>query len=186
MSALSRPATLAVSALLSLAVASAVAQDMAGPAAIAPATAPAADPATEPATAPATAPAVATTETQPMRPTTISTRVSFNFKDATVDAFLNYFSESLGFIIIKDVRIDGRITIASPQPVTPEEAVDVINSVLRPTSTRPSRPAGCCASCLSKKRPPRISPSTSARTPPPSRTTTNISLKSFRFRSLTP
>ncbi len=122
MSRLSRSAPLAVSALLSLAVASALAQEPPASVATAPAI----------ATAPATAPADAVPETQASPATTVSDRVSFNFKDASVDAFLNYFAESLGFIIIKDARIDARITISSPHPVTAEEAVDVINSVLRP------------------------------------------------------
>jgi general secretion pathway protein D len=60
-----------------------------------------------------------------------TTRISFNFKDASVDAVLDYLSETAGFIVVKEVTVSGRVTVLSKQPVTPEEAVTLLNTVLR-------------------------------------------------------
>jgi general secretion pathway protein D len=136
------PVVAGVCALLTLAVADALrAQDAST--ATAPGTQTAASQAVPPA--PASAPAAPPVEATPpvpqnstltiMRPTNnsaISSQASFNFKDASVDAVLNYLSETLGFIVIKDAKIDGRITIESKQSVTPDEAVDMLNDVLKP------------------------------------------------------
>ena len=125
-----RLAASSVALLLSLCCAAALAQE----AATLPATAPASGPATTAATTTA-ATQSATTESATQSatsPMSVSKRVEFNFKDASVDAVLNYLSESLGFIVIKDSRIEGRVTITSRQPVTAEEAVNLVNSVLQP------------------------------------------------------
>lgn len=61
-----------------------------------------------------------------------NSRVAFNFKDATVDTILDYLSDTLGFIVIKDSRINVRVTVTSRRPVDASEAVDLLNSVLDP------------------------------------------------------
>jgi general secretion pathway protein D len=58
--------------------------------------------------------------------------LSLNFKDATIDSVLDELSEKAGFIVIKQVpRLDGRVTLVSKQPVKPDEAIPLLNSVLR-------------------------------------------------------
>lgn len=124
-----------------------------------PALAPAAMPATMPATEPATQPA-ATTEPTTMPATTQSSeattqpaeattqpaipapavtrpydpdaRVSFNFKEASIDGVLDYLSEYLGFIVIKDGPVSGRVTMTSRQAIGASDAVDLLNSSLKP------------------------------------------------------
>ncbi|MEI8196431.1 MAG: type II secretion system secretin GspD, partial [Phycisphaerae bacterium] len=108
------------------------------------------------ATEPATQPAVATTEaaTQPTTqaatapatmPTTlpgngagmggITTRpgakLSVNFKDARLDYVLDQLSQVAGYVIVPETTIEGRVTVMSKQPVTPEEAVVLLNTVLK-------------------------------------------------------
>lgn len=100
-------------------------------------TQPSTQPTTEPATQPSTQPTAATLPaleplTRQIIPFNPSATVTFNFKDAPVDSVLDYLSQTLGFVVIKDGRIDGRITIASRQPVGADEAVDLLDSVLKP------------------------------------------------------
>ena len=54
-----------------------------------------------------------------------------NFKDASLDAVLEYLSEAAGLVVVKDSRLDGRITVMSRQPVTVDEAVSLLDTVLR-------------------------------------------------------
>ncbi|MCL2645871.1 MAG: type II secretion system secretin GspD [Phycisphaerales bacterium] len=44
---------------------------------------------------------------------------------------MNFLSDSFGFTIIKNVRLDSRITASRLQPVGADEAVDIINSMLK-------------------------------------------------------
>ncbi len=94
------------------------------------------------APAPATAPSPATrplaqTRALPVtRPvaTTRSTRpsqISLNFKDAPIDAVLEHLSQAAGFVVLKAAPVDGRVTVMSKQPVSPEEAVTLLNAVLK-------------------------------------------------------
>ncbi len=133
-----RTAALTIPALLTLAVATALAQTTApatppgGPAdttqpAAAPADAAATMPAATMAAAPATAPAHRGDYINP------SKTVKFNFQDAPVDSILNYLAEALGYIVVKpEGTISGRITINSPHEVTGAEAVDALNTALKP------------------------------------------------------
>jgi general secretion pathway protein D len=55
-----------------------------------------------------------------------------NFKEASIESVLDELSAAAGFIVIKDVpRLEGRVTLTSKQPVKPDEAVPLLNSVLR-------------------------------------------------------
>jgi len=99
---------------------------------------PATQPTTQPTTAPTTA-AVLASQTTAILPVSLATRpfdpnakVTFNFRDATVDSVLDHMSDALGFVIIKDGRIDGRVTMASRQAIGGDDAVDLLNSVLKP------------------------------------------------------
>ena len=131
-----RTAAVTIPTLLALAVATALAQSP--PASTMPASAETQPADTQPTTAPATMPAQVSATTAPA-PTVRqgdsivqAKRVAFNFKDASVDAVLNYLSEALDFIVVKDNQVSGRVTIVSKQPVTAAEAVEALNSVLKP------------------------------------------------------
>src|SRR5271170_4677749 len=72
-----------------------------------------------------------TTTTATSQPTTAPSRISFNFKDTPLDTILNVLSTAAGFEILTDGPVDGRVTILSKQPVTPEEAVTMLNAALK-------------------------------------------------------
>jgi general secretion pathway protein D len=66
------------------------------------------------------------------RPST--TQISFDFENASVDAVLQHLSDVAGFIVLKDTgigAISGRVSVLSKQPVTPDEAVTLLNTVLK-------------------------------------------------------
>lgn len=84
------------------------------PAATQPAPAPAAQ--TQPTTHPATQPV---------------TKITLNFMDAPLDAVLDHLSEAAGMVVVKDGPVDGRVTVLSKQPITPDEAVALLNAVLK-------------------------------------------------------
>ncbi len=77
---------------------------------------------------PTTMPATTTATSQP---TTAPSRISFNFKDTPLDTILNVLSQAAGFEILTDGPVDGHVTILSKQPVTPEEAVTMLNAALK-------------------------------------------------------
>jgi general secretion pathway protein D len=79
--------------------------------------------AAQPTTIPAT--------TATSQPTTAPSRISFNFKDTPLDTILNILSQAAGFEILTDGPVEGRVTILSKQPVTPEEAVTMLNAALK-------------------------------------------------------
>jgi general secretion pathway protein D len=60
-----------------------------------------------------------------------TTQIAFNFKDASIDAILEYLSQTAGFIVLKDGPVSGRVSVLSVQPVTPDEAVKLLQSVLK-------------------------------------------------------
>lgn len=53
-----------------------------------------------------------------------------NFRNAPIDLVLNYLSEAAGFIIELDSNVRGNVSVISNQPMTKDEAVDLLNSVL--------------------------------------------------------
>lgn len=53
-----------------------------------------------------------------------------NFRDAPLDLVLNYLSEAAGFIVNKQTEIEGTIEVSSKQPVSKDEAIDLISSAL--------------------------------------------------------
>lgn len=57
--------------------------------------------------------------------------VSLNFKETSADAVLDYLAEATGFTIVKEAKIDGRVTVQTKRPVTAVEAVAIVNTVLR-------------------------------------------------------
>ncbi|MGD0770270.1 MAG: secretin N-terminal domain-containing protein [Tepidisphaeraceae bacterium] len=73
----------------------------------------------------------ATSRPAETRPTTGPVTFSLNFKDAPLDAVLNYFSQTIGFEILRDGPIDARVTMMSKQPVSAEEAVTMLSAALK-------------------------------------------------------
>jgi len=58
--------------------------------------------------------------------------IIMKFENASIDSVLDYLSDVGGFIIIKQVpRLEGRVTVTSRQPVSPTEAVALLNTVLK-------------------------------------------------------
>jgi general secretion pathway protein D len=55
----------------------------------------------------------------------------FNFKDASIDSVLDELSAVAGFIIVKEAKPVGRVTLVSKQPVTRDDAVALLNTVLK-------------------------------------------------------
>jgi hypothetical protein len=53
-----------------------------------------------------------------------------NFRGAPIDEVLNYLSDAAGFIIELDTRVSGTVDVFSAQPVSKDEAVQLLNSVL--------------------------------------------------------
>ncbi len=53
-----------------------------------------------------------------------------NFRGAPLDTVLNYLSEAAGFIIVLEAQPRGKVDVLSNQPLTREEAVDLLNTVL--------------------------------------------------------
>ena len=58
--------------------------------------------------------------------------LSLNFKDATIDSVLDELSAAAGFIVDEGgAKPEGRVTLVSKQPVKPDEAIELLNRVLR-------------------------------------------------------
>jgi type II secretory pathway component GspD/PulD (secretin) len=53
-----------------------------------------------------------------------------NFRNAPIDLVLNYLSDAAGFIIELDTTVHGNVSVISSHPMTQDEAVDLLNSVL--------------------------------------------------------
>jgi len=59
-------------------------------------------------------------------------KIKLNFQDTPLQSVLEYLSEKVGLTIISDqTLIDGRITVISRQPITLDEAISLINSMLK-------------------------------------------------------
>lgn len=54
-----------------------------------------------------------------------------NFKDASIDSVLDELSAVAGFIVVKEVKPEGRVTLISKQPVRAADAIPLLNTVLR-------------------------------------------------------
>ncbi len=53
-----------------------------------------------------------------------------NFRGAPIELVLNYLSEAAGFIIQLNTPVHGKLDVWSNQPVSKDEAIDLLNSVL--------------------------------------------------------
>jgi general secretion pathway protein D len=76
---------------------------------------------------------IATAQSTPPRPVVANGgagSIRLNFKDAPLSQVLSYLSEAAGFVIVHEQELRGTISITSHQPITSEEAVDLLNAVL--------------------------------------------------------
>lgn len=62
---------------------------------------------------------------------TLNPGILLNFEEASLGTVLEYLSEVAGLLVVKDVDVDGRITVISRQPLSVEEAISLINTVLK-------------------------------------------------------
>jgi type II secretory pathway component GspD/PulD (secretin) len=53
-----------------------------------------------------------------------------NFRNAPLEMVLHYLSDAAGFIIVMDTQVRGNVNVISSHPMTRNEAVDLLNSVL--------------------------------------------------------
>lgn len=60
-----------------------------------------------------------------------ASQITLHFDDAPIDAVLDHLSKVAGFEIVKTAAVEGRITLISEQPVTPDEAVSLLNTALK-------------------------------------------------------
>ncbi|MCE5184694.1 MAG: type II secretion system secretin GspD [Planctomycetaceae bacterium] len=58
-------------------------------------------------------------------------KITLNFENAGINEIMGYLSETTGLVIISDTYIDGRVNLLSKQPLSVDEAVVLINTVLR-------------------------------------------------------
>ena len=99
---------------------------------------------TTPAATPPATPPVAANDTA--QPTTVqseflpkndhvpTTQISIRFKDAPLDSVLQYLSQKAGYTVIKvGGQIDLRVTVWKDTPMSPEEAVSLLNTLLLPS-----------------------------------------------------
>jgi general secretion pathway protein D len=56
--------------------------------------------------------------------------ILLNFQGAALTDVLNYLSEAAGFVIIQEAPVSGTVNVVSRQPISAEEAVDLLNAVL--------------------------------------------------------
>src|SRR5690606_21968049 len=56
--------------------------------------------------------------------------LQFNFQDAPLDTVLDYLSRAAGFTVIREASVSGRVNVVSHQTLTPDEALDLLNTIL--------------------------------------------------------
>jgi general secretion pathway protein D len=57
-------------------------------------------------------------------------QLTFNFKGVPLSTVTEYLSRAGGFVIVPTVEVEGRVDVMSLQPLSRDEAVDLLNSVL--------------------------------------------------------
>lgn len=53
-----------------------------------------------------------------------------NFQGVPLDTVLDYMSRAAGFVIVRSVTVGGRVDVVSHEPLTPEEAVTLLDTIL--------------------------------------------------------
>ncbi len=89
------------------------------------------DPLQAPSAAPAAAPPAHGLIPAPTpAPSPEAGEIRLNFQGAALSDVLNYLSEAAGFIIVQDVPVTGTVSVVSRRPISADEAVDLLNTVL--------------------------------------------------------
>ena len=57
--------------------------------------------------------------------------ILLNFKDASLHAVLEYLSEAAGLAIVEEATVEGRVTAMSLQPLSVDEAVSLLDTILK-------------------------------------------------------
>ncbi|HKX61801.1 MAG TPA: secretin N-terminal domain-containing protein [Verrucomicrobiae bacterium] len=85
----------------------------------------------DPTTKPEPAKPEPAAETPPVRPVGENERgIRLNFRGVSLDMVLNYLSEAAGFVIVLETKVEGTVDAWSNQPLTKNEAVELLNTVL--------------------------------------------------------
>ncbi|MEX0775582.1 MAG: type II secretion system secretin GspD [Phycisphaeraceae bacterium] len=58
-------------------------------------------------------------------------RLLLNFRNASLDSVLSFLSEATGLVVVGETKVEGRVNVLSRQPLTIDEAVGVLDSVLK-------------------------------------------------------
>jgi len=53
-----------------------------------------------------------------------------NFRGVPLDTVLDYMSEAAGFVIVRNTEVSGRVDVWSHQPLSKDEAVNLLNTIL--------------------------------------------------------
>ncbi|HOL96076.1 MAG TPA: secretin N-terminal domain-containing protein [bacterium] len=56
--------------------------------------------------------------------------IQLNFRGAPLDTVLDYLSEAAGFVIVKEADLSGTVDVWSHQPLSRDEAVNLLNTIL--------------------------------------------------------
>jgi type II secretory pathway component GspD/PulD (secretin) len=72
----------------------------------------------------------AETETQAEAEGQVEEGLRFNFRGVPLDTVLDYLSKEAGFIIIRNTEVSGRVDVWSHQPLSKDEAIDLLNTIL--------------------------------------------------------
>ena len=64
------------------------------------------------------------------KPAVAKGTIMLNFQGASLTDVLNYLSEAAGFVIVQEAPVSGTVNVVSRQPITAEDAVDLLNAVL--------------------------------------------------------
>lgn len=57
-------------------------------------------------------------------------QIRLNFQNAPLDQVLRHLSEAAGFVVVMETKVKGDVTVMNNHPMTRDEAVDLLNSVL--------------------------------------------------------
>ncbi|MEM9295446.1 MAG: secretin N-terminal domain-containing protein, partial [Planctomycetota bacterium] len=60
-----------------------------------------------------------------------SDRLTMNFRDASLEAIVNHLSEHAGLIVVSEIDLSDKVTVLNRQPVTLDEAIGLLNTLLR-------------------------------------------------------
>lgn len=56
--------------------------------------------------------------------------ITLNFDNVPLDTVLEYLSEAAGYIILSDTRVEGNVSVISRKPLTKDEAIDLLDTIL--------------------------------------------------------